>query len=272
MTTFIRSSPSGPISFASVDQSSDGVINGSIVPGATLTDTLDFIDTEISELELVTLTDDFLGGADGTATTPTEGLFGDLGWTFLSSGAGTLSRPTDQEYMGAYALMAPASARSGFTFAPANAQGGITLPSAQFNFLEFLCCPNIGDAAGGAFRFGLGMTYTESTMGQNGIFIEVNRTVTDNWRLVGRINTSINNVITSTIPFAPHTLTRVRIERNTTTGSWAGSINGTVFGALTSAQVSGTRMKAGCQVESGAGSAQSLAIDRFSMGLRAPLF
>lgn len=273
MPTFIRFSPSGPVSLESAPQDSNSVENRSTVPGATFTDALNGIDSDISELETVTAVDDFQGGPDSFVGLASEGVFGDTGWSFNSSSAlGSISRPTDQQYMGAYAITAPPSAISGFTYASNNSQDGIDFPSSLFTFVEFLVCPNIGDSpSAGSFRAGLGVSADLTNFGVTGLFVEVARAVNDNWRFVTRV-VSANTVIPSTIPFAPHALTRVRLSRDLLTGAWTASINGVDIGSFTSAQVSGTRVISGIQVESAAGSAQSMSIDRYSMGMRAALF
>lgn len=265
--TIVRISPSGPPLLTGIEQTTDDVVNRSLAPGTTFTDALDGLDDSLDALELVNIYDEFIGGREVNSAVPQIGLFGDLGWTFSASGAGTLSRPNDNaNYVGAYAVTAPASSQSCLSLgSDPTGVVSVLLPSSSFSLVEFVGTPDIGDSNAGAYRFGLGVAPVGANFGTNGIYFELDRAIGVNWRLVGRVSGS-NNVVTSTIPFAAHTLTRLRLSRNSSTGVWTGSINGVVVGTLSAAQVSGASMLLGVQAQATGGAAASLAIDRCIAG------
>lgn len=270
MSTFIRESPSGPELEASSD-TTDAVENTSGVPGATFTDALDDLEEQISELESVQIVDDLLGGAEATTTINDPGRFGDLGMSFFATAGGTLARASDHSnYFGAYAITAAASGRACLwlnnTAGVTGSGTGVSLPSALYTFVELLGTPDTADSPGafGQYRYGLGSVPTDVGFGSAGIYLEVNRAVSNNWRLVGRVS-GVNNVSqTAVVPYTPHALARLRLERDSGSGSWSGYVNDVLVGTLTSAQVSATRMSVGAQVEATAASSQQLSLDRIS--------
>lgn len=267
MPTLFHNPPSGP-EVSGVAQTTDEVRNTSSAPGLSFSDALDGIDTRIDTFETVLLVDEFLGGIETVSGTSSIGTLGDLGWSFFAGPAGgVVSRPTNNpNYFGALSLLANANEFAAIGLTPSSLSINNGLLTSLFTFVEFLGTPRIGiTATAGSYRYGLGSDLLVQSLGNSSLFLEVDTGINGNWRFISR-NTGVNTIISSAVPFIPDTLQRLRLERDTVTGSWTASINGVAIGTFTAAQVNGgTSMVPAVQVQA-AVQAKALAIDRFSMG------
>lgn len=252
----VRLSPSGP--FIPVELETDAVSNESVVPGANVTEALDYLFTA----NQFSLFDEFLGGTGGTLVASTDGTIGELSWSFVTTG-GSLSRPATGDYIGAYQCSANASQISGIRPGPNGGGSSATFPLTVVTFIYWNVQANLSGVAGGVSRFGVGSNVEASQFGADGMYFE--HTLGNvNWRVVGR-RASINTTIVTTIPVDTTRLTELVFSRDPSTGSWNAFIDGALAGTLTSVQVPTQRQNGMMQTQASAGGVIDSVVDTFRL-------
>lgn len=222
-----RLSPSGPT--IDVETTTDGIENLSSVPGDNVTEAIN----NILAFESFPLFDDFIGGQNATATANVDGLFGDLGWTFTTTG-GSIARPAaSNAYVGAYTITATATLLSSLCLGASPAAGAVAFPPNQTDRVEFRVLPNVLQSTSGTTRVGLGIQMDTTQFGSDGLYFEAAAATSPNWRLVAR-RTSVNTILTSTIPWTPATPQSLVLTR-TASNAWSFFIDGVLAGSLSGA-------------------------------------
>lgn len=257
----LRLSPSGPP--VELSNTTSDLENTSDVTGATASDALDSLSSSITEFERGSYREQLLGGQNTNITLSDSGLFGEHRWSFFSTGGG-LSRPTDANYEGAYAVTANATFLSALVIASsATLNVGNAWSPRRFTSLTLIGIPNIGDSAlaEGVFRFGFGSAVTDSNFGDDGLFFEVDRTSSNEWQVVSRVGGVETARLSSSIDFSPHTLTSLNIEQDRAAERWSFAIDDVVIGTIATSLITDALCTLGLQVESGATDAQVASLD-----------
>lgn len=268
--TVARQPPSGPA--VEVEDTTDSLLNGSSVEGETASDALDTLEARVTEIEDGVFEEQFQGGANANATTSDSGLFGNFKWSFFSTG-GSLSRATDNaDYIGAYSVNATASNVSALVLSSSTTlvRANAYLP-AQIQRARFVGIPDTGDSAGpfGAWRYGFGSGPATAAFGSDGIFFEVDRTISALWRVVARAG-GVPTVVQTAVPYTAHALVELEMKRTAT--GLAFYIDDVLVAELATAVLPTALVTIGLQVEATAASAQSGSLDEVEFAYHRTLF
>lgn len=129
----------------------------------------------------------------------------------------------------------------------------------NFASFELLGVPDTSDTAGsGIYRYGLGSGVTAANFGSDGLFFEIDRSISNNWRVVARTG-GVSTVVSTTIPYVAHTLTRLRAERGAT--NWTFFIDDVLVGSIPAASVTSALVTIGIQVDAPTAAGQTASLD-----------